>query len=162
MSQPFLGTTHMHLDMLHLETPHVFPLDPREQIPDPLVWIPCWRRARHAFEMHACGFPCGQQVFDGLTAMNRGTVPQAQQGTGDVARQHRHPAGPVDEWSGVCMNILPSEVIPPRAERWSRVTVTCTVGVCPLGADVRPASGATSNADGSTTTMVRLSRVAFC
>jgi len=150
MSQPFLGTKQRRLDMVHLKTIHVFPLDAFEQIPDPFVRIQCWRRARQTFEMQTCGSSFCHRIVDGLTAMNRGTVPHDQHVARDLSREHLHKAH--DIWACGRMVLGLQKALPlwsDAAQSRKMVTgpLTRTVGVCPRGADVRTAIGNTEKAD---------------
>ena len=48
-------------------------------VPDPLIWIQVRCIPWEAFQPEPCGGASGQKVFDGLTAMNRGAVPDNEQ-----------------------------------------------------------------------------------
>ncbi len=85
MSQPFLGTTQLPLDVLRVKTTNILEFDTLEQIPDPFLWVQLWCITRQAFEMNAFGSAFCQKVFDHLTAMNGGSVPDHQQFAGDLA-----------------------------------------------------------------------------
>lgn len=79
MPQPFFGSQHFLLDMLHIKTTNILKLDSFEQIPDPFLWIELRRIRRQAFQMNPLGSAFAQIVLDGLTAMNGGSIPDDQQ-----------------------------------------------------------------------------------
>ena len=88
MSQPFLGTTQLRLDLLHLKTTNILEFDPLEQIPDAFLWIQLWSVPRQAFQMNPFGSTMRQKIFDRLASMNARSIPNHQQFTGDLARKH--------------------------------------------------------------------------
>ena len=87
MSQSFLGTTHLRLDLLHIKTTNILEFDALEQIPDPFLWIQLWSITRQAFEMDAFGSPFRQKVFDDLATVDGGSVPNDQQLAGNLAQE---------------------------------------------------------------------------
>jgi len=105
MSQPFLGTTQLRLDMLHLKTTNMLEFDPLEQIPDPFLGIQFWSIARQAFEMNTFGSSFCQKVFDDLTAMNRGTVPNDQQFAGNLSQEQLQKANYIWAFVGMVLGL---------------------------------------------------------
>jgi hypothetical protein len=101
MSQPFFGSPHFPLDVLHVKTTNIFEFDPLEQIPDSFLRIELWCIGRQLFEMNALGSAMCQVVFNGLTAMNWGSIPDDQQLARNLAGEHLQKAN--DIWTFVRM-----------------------------------------------------------
>jgi hypothetical protein len=87
MSQPFFGTAQLSLNVLDVKTTNILEFDPLEQVPNTFLRIQLRRISRQLFEMNALGTSFAQEVFDGLTAMNRSSVPDHQQVSGDLTGQ---------------------------------------------------------------------------
>src|SRR5260370_2875655 len=87
MSQAFFSTPHLPLDVLHVKTTNILEFNSLEQIPDPFLRIQFGSIGRQTFEMDAFGSAFGQEIFDGLTAMDRGSVPDHQQLARDLTQE---------------------------------------------------------------------------
>lgn len=61
--------------------------DALEVVPDTLIRIELWGVARQALQLEAAGAAVSEEVFDGLTAMDRRAIPDDQELAGDVAEQ---------------------------------------------------------------------------
>jgi hypothetical protein len=88
MPEPFFGAAQLQLDVLHVETTNILEFDALEQIPNAFLRIQFRSIGWQAFEMNAFGSPFRQKVFDRLTAMNGGSIPDHQQFAGDLAGEH--------------------------------------------------------------------------
>lgn len=90
MPHAFFGPTQFLLDVRHVTTTTVRALDTREQVPHSFVRIHLRYRGRQMFQMKTCGSPCAHNVCDGLTTMERSSVPDHQQLPGDLTGEHLH------------------------------------------------------------------------
>ena len=88
MPEPFFGPTQLQGDMRHVETTNVLEFDALEQIPDAFLRIELRSIARQAFQMDAFGSAFGQEIFDRLTAVNGGSIPDDEQFAWDLAQKH--------------------------------------------------------------------------
>lgn len=109
-------------DVVKVKATYILQPDALEQILHPCLGIRLGRISRQTLQVHTCGSPFCQNIFDGLTAMHPRSIPDHQ----DVARdltheglEEAHTIRPLDEWSCVYLKILPSGVMPPPAERGS-------------------------------------------
>jgi hypothetical protein len=77
----------MLLEISQVRAAHVPEFHILEVSPDALIRVKSGGVARQLLEAQAPGRTLGQEFFDGLTAMNRRTVPDHQQLAGDVSQQ---------------------------------------------------------------------------
>lgn len=101
MSQPFFGPTQLHLNLLHLKTTNILEFDSFEQIPDPLLRIQLGSIGRQTLQMDTLGSTAAQEIFDGLTAMNRSTIPDHQQFARDLTGEQLQKANNI--WTFIRM-----------------------------------------------------------
>lgn len=138
MPQPFFGTTQLPLDMRHVKTANVLEFDSFEQIPDAFLRIQFWGIRRETFKMNPLGTAFCQKVFDRLTAMNGCSIPDDQQFAGNLTGEHLQKANHIGTFVRMILRLHDDlsalRVIPPMAERWSRVSFTFKTGVLPTGA----------------------------
>src|SRR5689334_12683165 len=95
MPQPFFGTTQFQLDVLHIKTTNILEFDALEQVPDAFLRIQLWSIGRQAFEMNPFGSTFCQKVFDGLTTVNGGSIPDHQKFPGDLPQEQLQEANHV-------------------------------------------------------------------
>jgi hypothetical protein len=74
-------------EIVQIGAAHVPQLDAFEIRPDTLIRVEIGRVARQLFQAQSLGSTLRQEVFEGLTAMNRRPVPEHQQLAGHVAQQ---------------------------------------------------------------------------
>lgn len=110
MPEPFFGATQLPLDVLHVETTNILEFDALEQIPHAFLRIEFRRVPGQTFEVNAFGSPMRQKVFDRLTAMNGGSIPDHQQFAGDLAGKYLQKAH--DFWAFVRMVLGLHEDLP--------------------------------------------------
>src|SRR5450755_253304 len=84
MPEPFFGATQVQGDMLDIETTKVLEFDTLKEIPDAFLWVEFRGIGRQAFQMDAFGSALRQKIFDGLTSVNRGSIPDDEQLTRDL------------------------------------------------------------------------------
>ena len=85
MPEPFFGATQVQGDMLDVETTKVLEFDTLEEIPDAFLRIEFRGIRRQAFQMDAFGSALCQKIFDRLTPVNRGSIPDDEQLARDLA-----------------------------------------------------------------------------
>jgi hypothetical protein len=95
MPQAFFGSPHLPLDVLHIKTTNILEFDSFEQIPDSFLRIQFWCRSRQAFKMNPLGTTFCQVIFDGLTEMNGGSIPDDQQFAGNLTSEQRQKANDI-------------------------------------------------------------------
>ncbi len=88
MPEPFLGAHQLGAELTKVGSTKVFEFAPFEQIPHPFLWIQLRRVARQTLQMNAFGSRGRQKIFDHVTPMNSGTVPNDQQFAGKLAQEH--------------------------------------------------------------------------
>ena len=81
------GEPEVASEMGEVQTADVAQLDALEVVPDALVGVEVWGVARELLQADALGAALSQEVLDRLATMDRGTVPDDQELTGDVAQQ---------------------------------------------------------------------------
>ena len=105
MSQPFFGSPHFPLDVLHIKTTNILEFSSLEQIPDPFLGIEFWRIGRQLFKMNTSGSPFCQESFDRLSMMNGGSIPNDEQLARDLAGQQRQKANDIWTFVGVILRL---------------------------------------------------------
>lgn len=101
MPQAFFGPPQFQRELLQILSTKVFKFASLEQIPHPFLWIQLRGIARQSLQMYALGSPCRQKIFDHVTAMNGGSIPNDQQFAGNLASKHLQKAH--DIWPFVRM-----------------------------------------------------------
>ena len=79
--------TQLLVEIVQIGAAHVPQLDVLETGPDALVRAEIGRVARQLLQAQLLGSTLGQEVLDGLTAMDRRPIPEHQQLAGYVPRQ---------------------------------------------------------------------------
>src|SRR5512135_2360174 len=105
MSQAFFSSTQLVLNLLQVLTTNIFEFTSFEQIPDAFLGIEFGRISRQTLEMDALGSTSRQEVFDRLTAMNRGSIPDDQQLARDLTQEHLQEAHDVRSLIGVILGL---------------------------------------------------------
>src|SRR6266511_1621560 len=134
-----------------------------EVCPDALVRVQIGSVARQLLEAQSFGYTLGQEVFDGLTAMNRRTVPDHQQLARNVSQQMLEEADHLGATERVVLDAEQQSTARGDAtdqDRWSRVNGKRSIGGWPRGARLRTTAGSKAKPDSSTQTTVRPSRAA--
>jgi hypothetical protein len=120
MPQAFGSSSHFQRKGWQVLNTKVFEFASLEQIPPPFLWIQFWRVSRQTLQMNALGTSRAQKVFDDMRAMN-GSASQITSSLPGLLRESickkRTTSGPLYEWSWNRMNIRPSGVRPPMADR---------------------------------------------
>src|SRR5258708_17330047 len=101
MPEPFFGAHQLGTELTEVRSTKVFEFASFEQIPHTFLWVQLGGIARQLLQMNAFGSPCGQEIFDHVTPMNRGSIPNDQQFAGNLAREHLQKAH--DIWPFVRM-----------------------------------------------------------
>ena len=73
------GQTEVLVELIQIGTAHVPQFDAFEVSPDTLIRVEIRGVARQLLKAQSFGSTLGQEVFDGLTAMDRRTIPEHQQ-----------------------------------------------------------------------------------
>lgn len=105
MPQPFFGSQHFLLDVLHIKTTNIFEFNAFEQIPDALLWIELWRVRRQAFQVNPLGATLCQVIFDLLTAMNGSSVPDDQQVACNLTGEQLQKANDIGAFVGTILGL---------------------------------------------------------
>lgn len=105
MPQPFFGATQFPLDMRQIQTTNILEFDALEQIPNAFLWIEFRGIARQLFQMNAFGSSFSQVVFDFLTTMNRGSIPDHQQVPRNLAGEQLQKANDIGPFVGMVLGL---------------------------------------------------------
>ena len=70
MPQPFFGSQHFLLDVLHIKTTNIFEFNAFEQIPDLFLWVRLWCVARQTHQMDAFAHRTAQKLLGDIGTVN--------------------------------------------------------------------------------------------
>ena len=73
--------------MWQIETAHITQLDPLQLGPEPLARVQLRGIGREPFQVDSRGCSGGQELLDGLTAMDRGPIPDQHRAARHLAQQ---------------------------------------------------------------------------